>query len=237
MDKRERAGQGFACHIQTSVRSYREHPFCKGDAAAFDFQTGDAVRVYAASAVTVRKIRLRQGGAVGMPGNQENLFFFGKGLQPFFTGLLAGIIFSGAGGVENPVVLQWSPEVSDQEAGDRPEGGIKKVCLMSVGQVEILCIRGKQVFQNNSGIKGNVGQKGLLLFYHIMIAVEHIKASFPVKAAKLGKNVFMGLDNLLYTAVFPQLISVPQFDIGVSGMVIMLQGGKIEIAVFQEVVV
>ena len=70
-----------------------------------------------------------------------------------------------------------------------------------------------------------------------MIAVQHVQTSLPVEQGQEGKNVPMCFNNLFHAAVFPEFVSVPQFNISITGAVIMLQGGVIQILVLQKIVV
>ena len=71
-----------------------------------------------------------------------------------------------------------------------------------------------------------------VFFYHIMVTVEHIETSASVEAGEQGKDILMGFYDLFHAAVFPQFVSVPKLDIGISKDKIMLQGGIIEILIF-----
>ena len=118
---------------------------------------------------------------------------------------------------------------------------------MSMGEVNI---HGEIGFQYDAGIKGYIRDRNLLfliksmiqdaaaasamffripavLFYHIVIAVEHIKAMLFMKTGKEKKYVAVGFHDLFHTAVFPQFIPIAQFDIGISQSIIMLQCGLV----------
>lgn len=71
-----------------------------------------------------------------------------------------------------------------------------------------------------------------VFFYHIMVTVEHIETSAFVETGEQGKDILMGFYDLFHAAVFPQFVSVPKLDIGISKDKIMLQGGIIEILIF-----
>lgn len=76
-----------------------------------------------------------------------------------------------------------------------------------------------------------------VFFYHVMVAVEHIETSAFVETGEQGKDILMGFYDLFHAAVFPQFVSVPKLDIGISKDKVMLQGGKIEILVFHKIVI
>jgi hypothetical protein len=94
---------------------------------------------------------------------------------------------------------------------------------MAMGEVNIHREIG---FQYDSGIKGYIGDRNFLflvkaiiqdaaaapamffcipavLFYHIVVAVEHIKPMLFVETGKKKKYVAMGFHDLLHTTVFP----------------------------------
>ena len=71
-----------------------------------------------------------------------------------------------------------------------------------------------------------------VFFNHIMVAVEHIETPAFVEAGEQGKDILMGFDDLLHAAIFPQFISVPKLDIGISEDKVMLQCGIIEVLIF-----
>ena len=71
-----------------------------------------------------------------------------------------------------------------------------------------------------------------VFFYHIMVTVEHLETSAFVETEEQGKDILMGFYDLFHAAVFPQFVSVPKLDIGISKDKIMLQGGIIEVLIF-----
>ena len=119
----------------------------------FYFQTGDAVRVNTASAVTVIEFLFGKGRAVCMTCDENDMFFSSEGQQPLFCCLLSRVVFSGAGGIKDSVMLQGLPEISDEKAGETPEGGIEQICLMAVSKIDISGTRRSGIFQNDSRIK------------------------------------------------------------------------------------
>ena len=119
----------------------------------FYFQTGDAVRVDTASAVTVVEFLFGKGGAVCMTGDENDMFSSCKGLQPLFCCLLSRVVFGGTGGIKDSVMLQGLPEISDEKAGETPESGIEQICLMAVSKIDIPCTGRSCIFQNDSRIK------------------------------------------------------------------------------------
>lgn len=74
-------------------------------------------------------------------------------------------------------------------------------------------------------------------FDDVMIPVNHIKPPLGMEAAEKLEYIPMGFYNLPHAAVLPQFVAVPQLDIGIACLVIILQGGEIQIPVFQEIIV
>ena len=46
----------------------------------------------------------------------------------------------------------------------------------------------------------------------------------------------MDIDDLRHVPVFPQFVAVPQFDIRKAILIVMGQGGKVQILIFQEII-
>lgn len=122
----------------------------------FYFQTSDAVRVDTASAVTVIEFLFGKGGAVCMTGDENDMFFSCKGLQPLFCCLFSRVVFCGTGGIQDAVMLQRLPEIPDEKAGETPEGGIEQICLMTMSKIDIFGTGRCCIFQNDSGVKTDV---------------------------------------------------------------------------------
>lgn len=91
-----------------------------------------------------------------MTGDENDMFFSCKGLQPLFCCLLSRVIFGGTGGIKDAVMLQGLPEIPDEKAGETPEGGIEKICLVTVSEVDVPGSGKSCVFQNDSGVKTDV---------------------------------------------------------------------------------
>lgn len=119
----------------------------------FYFQASDAVRVDTASAVAVIEFLFGKGRAVCMTGDENDMFFSCKGLQPLFCCLFSRVVFCGAGGIQDSVMFQGLPEISDEKAGETPEGGSEQICLMAVSKIDIPCTGRSGIFQNDSRIK------------------------------------------------------------------------------------
>lgn len=76
-----------------------------------------------------------------------------------------------------------------------------------------------------------------VFFGHIMVAVQHVQTSLAMEAGEKGKDVAMCLNNLTHAAVFPKFVPVAKFNISITKPEVMLQGGKIEILVFEKIVI
>ena len=131
---------------------------------------------------------------------------------------------------------------------------------MSVGKQNFLRGGLQRVFQKDSFVEFQIGQKRLPLrvwiaaaavwigiaafggivhisFYQVMIAVEEVEAPLSVKKGKDVVDCAVGLNDLLQIRVFPQFIPVPKLDIGIVRSEIMLQGGQIEGLILQKIVI
>lgn len=90
----------------------------------FNFDTGDAAGVDAASRVHIVGRDCMKPWSVGVSGDQGHLVFQGKVGESFFHPILADIIFGGAGRIQHAEMLQRAPEVPDKKTGKLPEGGV-----------------------------------------------------------------------------------------------------------------
>lgn len=111
----------------------------------------------AAPAIIIESVRLGEGGAVGVPGNQDVMFLPGPMLQALLRLLLACIVFGRAGRVKDSVPLKGFPQISDEEAGKAPVCGIEQIRLMPVGEVNIHGAGGasrKAFFQDDTRVEG-----------------------------------------------------------------------------------
>ncbi len=70
-----------------------------------------------------------------------------------------------------------------------------------------------------------------------MVSVQHIQTPLGLEKGQEPENISVSFDDLFHTSVFPQLIPVTQLNIGVPCPVIVLQGRKIEILIFEKIVV
>ena len=122
----------------------------------FYFQASDAVRVDTASAVAVIEFLFGKGRAVCMTCNENDMFFSSEGLQPLFCCLFSRVVFCGAGGIQDSVMFQGLPEISDEKAGETPEGGIEQICLMAVSKIDISGSGSSCIFQNDCRVKTDV---------------------------------------------------------------------------------
>lgn len=129
-----------------------------------------------------------------------------------------------------------------------------------MGQVDISGVFREGIFQNDTRMEMNIrqerlsGQMGIvsaavrigrvaadgitsILLYNIMVAIEHVQSSAGMKAGEKGEDISVAFYDLLHTAVFPQLIPVPQFNVGIACSVVMLQGRGVQILIFEEIIV
>ena len=107
------------------------------------------------------------------------------------------------------------------------------------------------ISENQSGIKSDAGKKSLLtatgtaiirgaffprkggmFFYHIVVSVNHVKTIFFVKPGQKPEYVAVYFLNLFHAPVLPELIPIPQFNVGKAPPVVIFQCGKIEMLVF-----
>ncbi len=125
---------------------------------------------------------------------------------------------------------------------------------MAVGKVKpeiLVCI-----FQNKTLIKSKIGEQRFValcvrtevrrthsvavtafFLFHIMVPVNQIQPSGVIKQGQEPEHVVVDFDNLAHFPVFPELIPVSQLDIGKTAIIIVFQGGKIKILVFQKIIV
>ncbi len=208
----------------------------------------------AASRIHVRGGAGIQSGTVGVPCYKGNIVFGSIVCKPLFHMIFPGVIFGGAGGIQNPEMLQGFPQVAHQKTCDAPAGGIPEIGLMSMGQIKALAAAA--VFQYQPLVKVKVrkqfltalcigaeirftdpaGVAGFFLF-DIMISVEQIESVLPVEKGKQPKYIIVYFDDLAHSSVFPQFVSVTQLYIGEAVGVVIFQGREIKRLVFQKIVI
>lgn len=125
---------------------------------------------------------------------------------------------------------------------------------MPVRQIErhVRPAAGQQVCgEDNAFIKGEGGKEGLHLlrlrteirtaafgrvaffaFYNVVVAVEQIQTVFLVKLFEKPEDIAVDVNDGLHISVFPEFISISQFNIGKTLSVIMLECSKIQMLVF-----
>lgn len=201
----------------------------------------------------VRRIRVET-GTVRMACYQVEIVLDGIVGQKLFYAVFLRIISGGACGIQNAEAFQRLPEVTYQKTGLLPADGIEEVSLMAVGQVQTDA--GAGIFQDDALVEGQRREKGLFtlafrteigtadpvrvagfLFLQIMISIDKIESVLPVEKRQQPEYVVVDFDNPAHLAVFPQFIAVSQFDVSIPLRIIMLQSGKIQVLVFEEVIV
>ena len=70
-------------------------------------------------------------------------------------------------------------------------------------------------------------EKMAVLFDHIVVSVKHVKTSLPVKMREQAENIAVYGYNLCHIFIFPQFITVTQFNISISQPVVKIQAAKI----------
>ena len=163
------------------------------------------------------------------------------------------VIFGGAGRVKHAEMLQRTPEIADQKAVQLPAGGVPEISLMPMGQVELMSVTiledqafvelktGEQFLtalrvRTEIGVTDPVRVSGLLLL-EIMVPVEQIKAVLAVEEGEEPEHIIVDLNDLAHPPVFPELIAVAKLNIGEALCIIMLQGGKVKVLIFQKIIV
>lgn len=123
-----------------------------------------------------------------------------------------------------------------------------------MGQIEIPS--GGLLPENNSGIELDIWKKRLpalagravirrvlflckagIFLYHVMISIDHVKAVFFIKPGELSEYVAVYLFDLLHISVFPEFVSVTQFDIRITTAIVVSECGEIKMLVFQKIVI
>lgn len=163
------------------------------------------------------------------------------------------VILCGAGRVKHAEMLQRTPEIADKEAVQLPAGGVPEVSLMTVSQVELMTVTaledkafvelktGEQFLaalrvRTEIGVTDPVGISGLFLL-EIMVPIEKVKPVLAVEEGEEPEHIVVDLDDLAHPSVFPELVAVAKLNIGEALCVIMLQGSKVKILIFQKIVV
>ncbi len=212
----------------------------------------------AASRIIVMGGDVRQRRAVCVPGNQNAAVFLRPPVQAVFAFVFDSVIFGGACRVEYAQIFQRAPDISHKEAGESPERGVEQACLMSVRQIKRYAGRMpglRACSENNALIKSEGGEEGLHLLrlrteisaaafggvaflplYNIVVAVDQIQSVFLMKLFEQPEHIAVNVNYIFHASVFPQFISIAQFDIGRTMSIIMLQRGKIQMLVFQKII-
>lgn len=76
-----------------------------------------------------------------------------------------------------------------------------------------------------------------MLFYNIMVAIDHIKSFFVIEKGKFMKYITVNFLDLFHVSVFPKFVPIAQFNISIPLLIIMSQCRKIEILVFQKIII
>ena len=135
---------------------------------------------------------------MGVSGDQVDIVLSGKGGKVFFCAILSDIVFGGTGRIKDAEVLKRAPDVAHQKTGEDPEGRVKEISLMSVGEIEVVAIvlifqdkafvetQGREEILLTLGItakiRGTLPVAVMALFlFHIMISIEHDKTVFLIK--------------------------------------------------------
>ena len=108
--------KNFPCDIKGKIIPCADTPFYKGNAAVFDFNSGDACGVDAASGIKVRGIFFTNHWVMGMAGNQDMVVFCCPGVQAFFCFSFFGVVFCRTGRVWDAKAFKRLPYISNQKA-------------------------------------------------------------------------------------------------------------------------
>lgn len=197
-------------------------------------------------------------GTVGVAGDQDVPCLLRIVGEALFHFIFVSVVLGRAGGVQHAEMFQGLPEIPHQKTGQAPEGGVQRVGLVAMGQVETLSLSALSLpalLENKSLVESKSRKEGLValgirrekgiadlvgitrsLFLHVVIPIQQIEPSLPVKQGEEPEHIVVDLDDLAHAPVLPQFVPVPQFDIGVALGVIMLQGRKIQVLIFQKIV-
>lgn len=80
------------------------------------------------------------------------------------------------------------------------------------------------------------GRVVLFAFYDVVVAVEKIQPILQIELLEQPEDITVDINDIFHASVFPQFISVTQFDIGEASSVIMLERGKIQMLVFEKII-
>jgi hypothetical protein len=192
----------------------------------------------------------REAGSVGMSGNgQDQPPVEDPFLDPFFNPYELLIIPGWGGGVGNPPNLKGLPKDPHHESTHAPTGVIPPVGLVPVAKEEFL--PGFFVFKDQGLMVSQPPEEFLVfpvyrlkiraeVFFqvvrvpvdHVVVSPDHMKAVLPVEFFKQLIDILMSLKNGIEMEVLPELIPVPEFDVVISLVEILLQRMVIDVAVF-----
>ncbi len=186
-----RISQHFPSGLQKQIRACLGAPFDQSEAAVFDFYAGDAGGMDTAAGVAVRGLSGADHGMMGMAGHQNMMLIRGPFCQALFGFFLFAVVFSCAGGIGDAQLFQRPPEITDQKAGERPEGAVQRVSLMTMGEIDIhdpFCI-----LQDDARIKGNAGAERL--FPQCAVAVVGMQMGVA-EAVLLFDDIVVPIDGI-----------------------------------------
>ena len=163
-----------------------------------------------------------------MTGDQQAMISHSPVCEPFFSPFLLSVVFGRAGWIGNSKLLQGTPQITDKETGNRPENAVKKVRLMAVGEIKVCLLF--LIFQDYAG-------REFFPFGNIMISTDCVKPVLLPEFRQELKRFLMGCLNVREGTIFPEFISVSQFDISEILFHIIFQCGYIEKLVFQEIII
>lgn len=240
-----RPGQDFSAYEERPVISCIIGPFNQRKEFSLYFDTGDALRVDTTAGIHIGEVCSVQSWAVSMSGDQRISRFCGKAGQTLLNFVFMPVVFGRAGRVQHTIAFQRTPDVAHKETVDLPAGGVPKICLMPVGQIDTAAAAG--VFQNQAfvegqsrkqflmtlGVRAEIGTANSLriagsFLFHIMVAVKQIKSVLPVKEGEKLEDIAVDFNDLLHVSVFPKFIPIPQLDIGKTIGTVIFQGRKIK---------
>lgn len=246
--------QYFPMNIECSILFRVIGPFDQRKGIALYFHAGNTAWMDTTAGIHIVGSRGIQSWSVGMPGNEQLIVSDGIIGEPLFYPSLSGVILGGTGRVQYPEMFQGTPQIPDQETGQFPADGVEEVCLMPMGQIKTFS--GADMLQNQPLMEGEIGKKRLAtlgictkigstdtlgvsgrFFLHIVISIEHIESVLLIEEGKQPEHIIVDFDDLTHAAHFPQFIAVTQFNIGIVMGIIIFQGSKIQILIFQEVII
>ena len=231
-----RPGQDFSADIEIPALIHTGGPFHQGQLAVGQLQAGDRARMDTGTGIVIEAAGFHgKDRTVGVACYQNLFPADGPGVHALFGTILSGVVFRSTGRIIDPGKLQWLPQVAYHPSRSSPELIVQKVRLVPVNQMQIRTSvlpaddqpLGKDRRQKRKTVSGD-RKEPLCGFCPVVIAPEKKETACRLEIRQQLKNIAVNLADIRISAILPELIAIPQLDIGEVIAAVILQRGHIQ---------